>query len=154
MAEDNTEDERKKQIQDRVLRLRRFIEYHSRAFADCAERGFNSHGRGAVMFQVAALEGGAEFRPQPVGLTLHYMSREQVVGANPRPPLPDMVDAYQAPEEAVIVAAYPDGSYDSTRVAIRALAQRTAGPQAQLVQHIPQGPQNPPGIGGPGSPGA
>lgn len=133
--------------QDRSERFRRFIELYVRAFADCAERGYRNQGPGVVVLNVAALEGGDEFRAQPVGMTLHYLNRDQVVAANPRPPMLDMLSAYHPPEEAVIVASYPDGSYDATQVAIRALAQSATGAQVQYV------PQSPPESGGPGGQG-
>lgn len=108
---------------DRSQRFQRFVRQHVSAFAEIAQYGFSTRGKGAVFLIVDALEGGDEFRPQP-SLNLSYtpegdLKRDEIVA--------DMIGRSDFPAEAVIVAVYRDGTRDVTRVAIQQMRQAAGG---------------------------
>lgn len=108
---------------ERFKRFEQFFTRHLKAFLETASRGFVAKGPGAVVYQ--APDGNFD-QPVPV-LRLQYRSKSEIEAMNPgvRDDLiHGMLERYQPPGEAVLVALYPDNTYDVSRVVIQ---QKDAG---------------------------
>lgn len=103
---------------ERFKRFEQFFTRHLKAFLETASRGFAAKGPGAVVYQ--APDGNFD---QPVSvLRLQYRAKSELdamqTGARDEL-IQGMLDRYQPPGEAVLVALYPDNTYDVTRVVIQ-----------------------------------
>lgn len=103
---------------ERFKRFEQFFTRHLKAFLETASRGFVAKGPGAVVYQAPD---GKFDQPVPV-LRLQYRAKSEIdaMHAGARDELiQGMLDRYQPPGEAVLVALYQDNTYDVTRVVIQ-----------------------------------
>ena len=103
---------------ERYNRFEQFLAKHLRVFVDGATRGFEARGPGVLVYHAPDDQFNAPTGP----LRFDYHPKTQVDAAHQSRRdelLQGMLDRYQPPGEAVIVAIYPDNTYDITRVVIQ-----------------------------------
>lgn len=103
---------------ERFKRFERFVTRHILTLADLANKAFAKVGPGALVYRAA----NDKFDAPIKGTRFEYMTRAQVEAAQAGVRdelLQGMLERYQPPREALIVAIYPDESYDVTRVVLR-----------------------------------
>jgi hypothetical protein len=108
---------------ERFKRFQRFLQRHFSAFIDAAGRAFANRGPGVLIYRPHddRFEGNV-----PV-LSFEYKTRAEIEAAQAGERdelIQGMLERYQPPGEALLVAIYPDKSYDISRVVVR----RTGGP--------------------------
>src|SRR5437868_5855726 len=100
---------------ERFKRFEQFLARHLPAFAMVARRGFAERGPGVVIYRAS----DDKFEPPTDVLKFEYKPRAQIDSAQKDAPdtlIGGMLERYQPPEEALLVAIYPDNSYDVSRV--------------------------------------
>lgn len=103
---------------DRFKRFEQFVTRNQRILAESAARGFASKGPGVVIYYAPS---DRYDEPENI-LRFQYKTKVEIdamhQGARDEL-LQGILDRYQPPGEAVIIAVYQDNTYDITRVVIQ-----------------------------------
>ena len=106
---------------ERFKRFEQFVAAHLRVFADAAGRGYAKLGPGVLIYNAP----DDRFDPPTGPFRFEYKSKAEIdaLHATARDELlQGMLERYKPPGEALLVAIYPDLSYDVTRVVLRPAA--------------------------------
>ena len=103
---------------ERFKRFQAFLNRHMSAFIDAANRSFQKKGPGVLIYRAP----DDRFEGQLRTLTLEYKTKDEIDAAQGEQRdelIQGMLERYQPPVEALLVAIYPDRSYDISRVILR-----------------------------------
>jgi hypothetical protein len=112
---------------ERFKRFEQFLSRYMPYFADGAARGFAAKGPGVVIFR----PGNDQFDVDVSTVQLEYKTKAQIDAAQGETRdelIQGMLERYQPPGEALLVAIYPDNSYDVSRVIIKRQAKPGGAP--------------------------
>src|SRR5690349_11029553 len=104
---------------ERFKRFQAFLDRHLSAFVDAAGRSFQKKGPGVLIYRAP----DDRFEGQLRTLTLEYKTKAEIEAAQGEQRdelIQGMLERYRPPGEALLVAIYPDHSYDISRVVIHA----------------------------------
>ena len=102
---------------ERFKRFEQFFKRHLHIFADAAARGFVKKGPGVLIYRPP----DDRFDGQVTSLKFEYKTRAEIEAAQAGQRdelIQGMLERYQPPGEAVLVAIYPDKTYDASRVVL------------------------------------
>ena len=103
---------------ERFKRFEQFIARHARAFMTAAQRGFADRGPGVVVYRSP----DDRFEGPVSVLRFEYKTKAEIESAqgDTRDELiQGMLERYRPPLEGLMVAIYPDQSYDVSRVTLQ-----------------------------------
>ena len=103
---------------ERFKRFERFITRHLGPLSEMAEHGFKAKGRGVLFYRPP----NDQFDTPVAGAKFEYKTQAQIETAQSGERdelIQGMLERYKPPGEALLVAIYPDKSYDISRVVIR-----------------------------------
>ena len=103
---------------ERFKRFQQFLERHMAIFMDAARRSFAKKGPGVLIYRAPDDQFSGEIRT----LTFEYKTKAEIETAqgDQRDELiQGMLERYKPPAEALLVAIYPDKSYDISRVVLQ-----------------------------------
>jgi hypothetical protein len=103
---------------ERFKRFQQFLDRHMSVFVDASSRAFAKKGPGVLIYRAPDDRFEGEIRT----LSLEYKTKAEIEAAqkDQRDELiQGMLERYMPPAEALLVAIYPDKSYDISRVVIR-----------------------------------
>ena len=103
---------------ERFKRFQQFLERHMAVFMDAARRSFAKKGPGVLVYRAPDDQFASEIRT----LSFEYKTKAEIEAAqgDQRDELiQGMLERYKPPAEALLVAIYPDKSYDISRVVLQ-----------------------------------
>ena len=115
---------------ERFKRFQQFIERHMPVFLDAARRSFAKKGPGVLMYRAPDDQFAGEIRT----LTFEYKTKAEIEAAQAGQRdelIQGMLERYNPPAEALLVAVYPDNSYDVSRVVLTPMAGGAPGAGGQ-----------------------
>ena len=102
---------------ERFKRFEQFVNRYITPLADAAGRGFAAMGPGVLIYYAP----DDKFEGPVKEMRIEYRTKAQIDAAhanNRDELLQGMLDRYQPPGEVVILAIYPDNTYDITRAVV------------------------------------
>jgi hypothetical protein len=105
---------------ERFKRFEQFLSKHIGAFAKAAQRGYAEHGPGVLMYRAP----DDRFDTDVHTFNFEYRTKasiEAVQADNRDDLIQGMLERYDPPNDVILVAVYPDNSYDVTRATLQAV---------------------------------
>ena len=112
---------------ERFKRFQQFLERHMSVFMDAARRSFAKKGPGVLIYRAPDDQFAGEIRT----LSFEYKTRGEIEAAQGEQRdelIQGMLERYKPPAEALLVAIYPDKSYDISRVVLQPVSSGGQGP--------------------------